>query len=646
MLDNDYRVEEPELVKLVSFGFDLHKDELDYWGEGCDLFPRLYTYNHDSYRTKRVNDGIVWGRRGYSSHSTSEVYTNLGLTVGKVKDGKLEFDYAIMFGIDTFHGNLNISLYECNDKRIYEPSLSPTFGWKKLNEEERINLFVKSMVSIGFNKEDVIAVMNGKMTAREAFMNVAPEDKKHLQWVDYGRRHFEFYDNIAIDGHFGNVSNIDEFPFPFDGEVIIDCSKAKTACINLKDNVRKVRLINVNQNRDSLRFANIRNAIIDEIIDLSKVDAYDTVFGHHKVCGFEYSIAKIDTMDLTLATDMDGNKIKVDKDGKAEVDYFGEPTIIEADYDTKNIQVLANVDNVEMIDETLESGACGVGLVRTETNFYEQDFISKFYPLLIDEDLDQELLAEFKREYCKFLDELFNKFIGKRAVVRLFDFRFKDVLRKVIITEDDLENVYYSPFDCESFMKIRGARYLYHNKELLRAMADVILGLASKYEREVDILVPYVERDWDLVEVRSIIEEENESIGVQYRYGAMIENSVSIDRADLIAKKVDFVSIGLNDLTESLTGKLRESESTEFYYLNDELKSAIKEIVYRVKAGNPDILIGVCGEHTNNLDNVDFFLESGVDYLSVNPINIPVIKNRINKSTHSLKLVRPSTDEI
>lgn len=631
MLDNDYRAQETELVKLISFGFDLHKDELDYWGEGCDLFPRLYTYNHDSYKTKRVNDGIVWGRRGYSSHSTGEVYTNLGLTIGKIKNKKLIFDYAIMFGIDTFHENLNITLFECKDKKTYEPALSPTLVWNKLSEEERIDLFVKSMVSIGFNKEDVIAVMNGKMTAREAFIHVAPEAKKHLQWVDYGRRHFEFYDNIAIDGHFGNVFNLDDFPFPFDGEVIIDCSKAKTACINLKDTVRKVRLINVNQNRDSLRFANIRNAIIDEVIDLSKVDAYDTVFGHHKVCGFEYSIAKIDTMDLTLATDSNGNKLKVDKDGKAEVNYFGEPTIIEQTDEKKEMQVLANVDSIEMIEQVVATSNCGVGLVRTETKIYEQDFISKFYPVLFEEDLDQELVEEFKREYSIFLDEIFKNFIGKRIVIRLFDFRFKDVLR-----------VYYPPFDYKNFTKIRGTKYLYHNKEFLRILVDVILELASKYEREVDILVPYVEKETDLVEVREVIEEENESIGAEYRYGAMIENATSIDKADLIAKRVDFVSIGLNDLTESLTGKSRESESTEFYYLNDELKEAIKEIIYRVKAGNPNITIGICGEHTNNVENIDFFLEAGVDYLSVNPITIPAIRNKISKSTHTLKLVRTS----
>ncbi len=639
MLDNDYRIKVPELVKLVSFGYDLHKDELDYFGTDCDLFPRLYTYNNYSYDTKRIKDGIVWGRRGYSTHSNGEVYTNLGLTIGEIKDGKVIFDYAIMFGVDTFHDNLNITLYECNDSKTYEPSLDSTFEWNKLSDEERVILFVKSMIYLGYKREDVIAVMNGNLTAREAFINVAPEEKKHLQWVDYGRRHFEFYDNIAIDGHFGNVSDIDDFPFPFDGEVIIDCSKAKTICINLKDNVRKIRLINVNENRESLKFANIRNAIIDEVIDLSRVDACDTVFGHHKVCGFEYSIAKLDTMDFTLATDSEGKKIKVDKDGKAEVDYFGEPSFVEESTEKKNLQVLANVDDLLMIEGALANGECGVGLVRSETLIYEKEVLEKLLPLFIDYDVDEEVVDEFKNLYRNFLDTVFKNFNGQRVVVRLFDFRFKDILSKVTITEQDLDEVYFSPYDYETLKSLRGARYLCRNDDFLKIMVSVILEVTSKYGRAVDILVPYIESDWDLVSIREVIEEENEKFGVPYRYGVMIENSLSIDRADLIARKVDFVSIGLNDLTESLTGKSRESESTEFYYLNNQLKEAIKEIIYRVKAGNPDISIGVCGEHTNNLDNVDFFLESGVDYLSVSPTNVSVIRNRIGKGVHSLKLV-------
>lgn len=290
MLDNDYKNKEPELVKLISFAYDLHKDGLSYWGGECSLFPRRYTYNHNSYETKRINDGIVWGKRGYSNHSTNEVYTNLGLSVGEIKNEKLIFDYAILFGIDTHHDDIHISLLECNDTSEYAPSLDTTNTWSKLSEEVRVNIFTKAMVSLGFLEQDIRDVINGKMTAREAFMNVAPEDKKHIQWVDYGRRYYEFYDNIAIDGRFGDVSNIDDFPFPFEGELIIDCSKCKTAAISLKDNKRKVKLINVNQNRDSLKFANIRNAIIDEVIDLSKIDAYNTVFGHHKVWVLEFLV--------------------------------------------------------------------------------------------------------------------------------------------------------------------------------------------------------------------------------------------------------------------------------------------------------------------------------------------------------------------
>lgn len=642
MLDNNYRNKEPELVKLVSFAYDLHKDGLSFWGEGCDLFPRRYTYNHDSYETKRIDDGIVWGKRGYSNHSTNEVYTNLGLSVGEIKNGRLIFDYAIMFGVNTRNDDVFISLLECNDTSEYEPSLDTTNTWSKLSGEERINIFIKAMVSLGFLEQDISDVINGKMTAREAFMNVAPEDKKHIQWVDFGSRHYEFYDNIAIDGHFGDIYNFDEFPFPFDGELIIDCSKCKTAAISLKDNKRKVRLINVNQNRDSLIFANVRNAIIDEVIDLSRVDAYDTVFGHHKVCGFENSIAKIETMNLSLATDVNGNKIKVDQKGKAEINYFGEPTIIEESSEKKEIQVLANVDNVEMIERAISSGCTGVGLTRSETKFYEYESIRKFFPLLVEYELNDELIKKFKKEYSNFLDELFKNFCGQRIVIRLFDFRFKDVLKSVTITDNDLENIYYSQFDYKRLMNIRGAKYLCCNKDFLRVMINIILSLAVKYERVIDILVPYVERDWDLVEIREVIEEENENIGALYRYGAMIESRAAIDNADLIARKVDFVSIGLNDLTESLTGKSRETESTEFYYLCDELKDAIKEIIYRVNAGNSNVTIGVCGEQTCFLENVDFFLETGIDYLSVNPSSLQVIKNRMEKSKHSLKLVLPN----
>lgn len=638
MLESNYKDENPELIKLISFGYDLHKKGLDDFGDGCELFPRLYSYNNYSYKTKRVKDGIVWGRRGYSNHSSCEVYTNLGLTVGEIKDRNLIFDYAIMFGIDNQHGDINICLFEPKDDSRYEPALEAKFIWNELSEDERISIFVKSMVSIGFNKEDVLNVISGKMSAREAYMNVASEEDKHIQWVDYGRRHFEFYDNIAIDGHFGNVSDIDDFPFPFEGEVIFDCSKCKTACINLSDNKRRVRLINVNENRDSLKYANIRNAIIDEVINLSKVDAYDTVFGHHKVCGFEYSIAKIDTMDLTLATDMYGNKLKVDEKGKAEVDYFGDPTLVEESTKVKPVQVLANVDDTEMIKLGAVKDTYGVGLVRMETFFYKKEQILKFLPLLVEYEPDEEILEEFKREYSKFLKELFESFKEQRIVIRLFDFRFIDILKNVAVTDEDLQNVYYSYFDRKTLMKIRGARYLCANKDFLREIVKLILEVVSQYDREIDILVPYLEREWDLVEIREVIEEENENVGVQYRYGAMIENLTSVANADKISKRVDFVSIGLNDLTEDVTGKSRESECKEFYYLSDEVKECIKEIIYRVKAVSGEVSIGVCGEHVNYLENLEFLSQIGIDYISVNPSNILRISEILGKDSSERKL--------
>ncbi len=645
MLDNKAKNQETELVKLVSFAYDLHSDGLKYYGSDCDLFPRVYTYNHYSYETKRLEKGIVFGKRGYSNHSTGTVFTNLGLTVGTIENGKLNMEYAIMFDIVNNKNYVTTSLLERVDDKTYEPELGYKFGWHNLTEEERINLFVKSMVILGFREQDVKDVVNGKMSAREAYMNIAQEEKKYMQWVDVGRHYYEFYNNVAVSGYFGTVDSFDKFPFPFEGEVVIDCSKCKTSFIKLKDNTRKVRLINVNQNRDSIKYANLRNAIIDEVIDLSMVDADDTVFGHHKVTNIEYSIAKVNDMDLSLACDQDGNRFKVDKNGKAEVNCFGEATILEDKKENKEIQVLSNVDNEEMIEQTLNTGDTSIGLVRTETLFYDKEKIEKYLPLFLDYDNDEDLLKEFKDEQSRLLDFIFRNFKDKRVVVRLFDFRFSDILKLVKITQEDLDEV-YSMYDMERLMEIRGAHFLYQNEELLRAQLEAIFRMCTKYNREVDILVPYVESEYSLVNARGIAKEVNEDIGAQFRIGAMVENKYSTNRADILAKFSDFISIGLNDLTESVLGKSRDSENTEFYYLSEEVKEVVKEAIYRIKVGNPDIQIGICGEHVNYLENLDFFRDLDIDYVSVNPSNIMMIRERINKSVgeYSLRLVRPTNN--
>lgn len=328
--DNKYNNKKPELSKLISFAFDLYEDKLDYFNSECDLFPRWYTYNHHSYEIARISDGIVWGKRGYANHSDSSVFTEIGITVGKVVDEQLIFYYAISLNTNNKKQYVIVDLLDYDRQEKYQPELKPSASsFTDLNEEERTNIFIRSMGILGFNVEDVKSVINGTMTAREAYMNIAPEDKKYKQWVDIGREYFEFDKNMAIRGRFGQIRSFDEFPFPFEEEVVIDCSKAKTSCIRLDNNIRKVRLIHVNENKESILYATLRNAIIDEVIDLSKVDATGTKFGHQRICNLMYSIAKLEDMDLTLACDIDGNIFKTDEKGRARTDGFGDPILEE-----------------------------------------------------------------------------------------------------------------------------------------------------------------------------------------------------------------------------------------------------------------------------------------------------------------------------
>ncbi|MCI8575110.1 MAG: hypothetical protein HFI09_01440 [Bacilli bacterium] len=574
LLDNRYNNKKSELSKLVSFAYDLYEDKLNYFNSSGDLFPRSYNYDNVSYDSFRIPEGIVWGNRGYSSHSCSSVFTELGLTVGQIVNGKLLFDYAIEFNIDNEDRNLMIYLLDYNREEEDRPELFlSSSDFTDLNEDERINIFVRSMVILGFKEEDVKKVLKGTMTAREAYINIAPDDKKYRQWVNYERSYFEFDRNVAVKGRFSNVFFIDDFPFPFDGEVVIDCNGAVTSCIKLGNNNRKVRLIHVNQNKDSIRFADIRNAIIDEVIDLSKVDATGTRFGHQKVCNIDNSIADIKDMDLTLACDINGNAFKTNEVGKVILNEFGKPLInrfIQEDENRLDLKVLANVDTEAMIEQALNTNRDGIGLIRTETLFYTREKLEKYRLLFLSHDYDidddgslKKLLENFKQEQQSFLETIFSHMKDDFITVRLFDFRLQDVLRYSKKTMAELEREYFLDIP-----ESRGEKYFeYRHSKLLKAQIEAILEACCKTGRKINILVPYIDSPDSLNYIKETIANINVSYHIDYRFGAMIENTSSVSQCDRISKQVDFISFGLNDLTESVTQKSRNTGDNDFFYL-------------------------------------------------------------------------------
>lgn len=126
---------------------------------------------------------------------------------------------------------------------------------------------------------------------------------------------------------------------------------------------------------------------------------------------------------------------------------------------------------------------------------------------------------------------------------------------------------------------------------------------------------------------------------VRYRVGAMIELPRAAVCADRIAKHVSFLSFGTNDLTQMTYGFSRDDSRS---YLDSYLQQGVLKAdpfitidregvgylmelaVNSVRAVNPKIKLGVCGEHGGDPESIQFFADLGLDYISCSPFRIPI----------------------
>ena len=445
-------------------------------------------------------------------------------------------------------------------------------------------MFFDFLEYLGFNREDIIKVANNEMTAREAYRSVAKEEYKDRQWICCHRKFYEFDKNVAIEGNYGSVY-VDEFPFPFDEQPILDCSKVKTACIYFENNKRKVKLINVNSNPDSIHYTNIREAIIDEVIDASKVNIYGTKFGEQKVINLDKSIEDYKEEDVLLA---DTGEEKPEK--------------------KKKIRVLSNASSLDTIIEGLENGSFGIGLFRDEyVTLENKEILQDLKGILLNgyfDDEDNSITDKIFKEIYDYADKMHALSKDKDIVFRLTNISPKDLLNN-----KELEYAYFA---------YEGASALLHFSEILESEARAIIRVVKKHNKTAKILIPCVYSKIEFEAIKGQIldvafQEGYDNVEV----GAMIENVDAARISDYIAKSADFISIGTNDLTESVLNKKRSIDDKDFSILNDEVKKYINMIVHRVKR-TKDVPISICGEHINYTDNIEYFLNLDIDFITVN----------------------------
>jgi pyruvate,orthophosphate dikinase len=340
----------------------------------------------------------------------------------------------------------------------------------------------------------------------------------------------------------------------------------------------------------------------------------------------------------------------------------------------RKMGVLTNADNPEDAARGRSFGAEGIGLCRTEHMFFEEERRPIVVKFIMTEEEEERLalldqLLPFQRED---FEGIFRAMDGYPVIVRLIDPPMHEFLppREELIekvaqlrsTGEDPEKlagleemlaVVNRMWEVNPMMGLRGCRagimYPGLTDMQTRAIFEAACNVAQEgVDVHPEVMIPltshvnefHVEREKLESVAKEVIAEKG--VELDYKFGTMIEIPRAAITADEIAKNADFFSFGTNDLTQMTYGISRDDAEGKF--LLDYVKRGILpnnpfEVLDREGVGvlmsmcvekglaaNPDLEVGICGEHGGEPSSVEFCHIIGLDYVSCSPFRVPIAR--------------------
>jgi pyruvate,water dikinase len=296
----------------------------------------------------------------------------------------------------------------------------------------------------------------------------------------------------------------------------------------------------------------------------------------------------------------EGEKITVD--GYSGKVYLGESQRkeikkiekIEALTKTK-IKVL--VDLPTYAERAAQTGIKKVGLTRIEGIIAE----NKIHPL-----------SFFKKNRIRDYEEII--FNGISEIAKYFE---EIWIRTSDIRSDEFRNLEGAPEKIETnpMLGMHGIRFGLKNPSILKAELNALKRISEK-GKKIGILIPQLISVDELKKVKSILKElsfENAKIGV------MIETPAAVQIIkEICEEKIDFISLGTNDLTQYILAVDRGNEEVQELY--DEMNPAVLhqiEYVIRVCKRN-NVETSICGQAGSKKEMVEFLIKNGIDSITVN----------------------------
>ncbi len=333
----------------------------------------------------------------------------------------------------------------------------------------------------------------------------------------------------------------------------------------------------------------------------------------------------------------------------------------------RTMKVRTNADTPADAKKARELGAEGIGLCRTEHMFFDEDRIAAFREMICADTAEEReaALAKILPYQQGDFEELYEALEGNPVTIRFLD----PPLHEFVPTEEEdieklaeaqgksveeIKTIIAGLHEFNPMMGHRGCRLAVTYPEIARMQTCAVIRAAINVKKAhpdwnvcPEIMIPLVGDIKELKYVKKIIVETADAeiaaagSDLKYEVGTMIEIPRACLTADEIAKEADFFCFGTNDLTQMTFGFSRDDagkfldayydakifENDPFAKLDQAgVGKLMKMAIDLGKPVNPNLHLGICGEHGGDPTSVEFCHKLGLDYVSCSPFRVPIAR--------------------
>ena len=333
----------------------------------------------------------------------------------------------------------------------------------------------------------------------------------------------------------------------------------------------------------------------------------------------------------------------------------------------RKLKVRTNADTPRDAKKARELGAEGIGLCRTEHMFFGEGRIDAFREMICSETVEEreKALAKILPMQQADFEALYEALEGTPVCIRFLDPPLHEF---VPTTEEDIEllaaaqgksvetikNIIASLHEFNPMMGHRGCRLAVTYPEIAKMQTSAVIRAAINVQKahpdwivEPEIMIPLVGEVKELKYVKQFVVETADAeiaaagVDLKYEVGTMIEIPRAALTADEIAKEAEFFCFGTNDLTQMTYGFSRDDagkflgayydakifEYDPFAKLDQIGVGKLMEMAISLgRPVNPNLHIGICGEHGGDPSSVEFCNKIGLDYVSCSPFRVPIAR--------------------